>query len=63
MAEHRAGVHDPRPGARELAAPIVIGLLPALQLYLRPYLRPSTTRLSAERAAEALTTIGAGVKR
>ena len=50
-ALNAAGQRDPRPDARELAAEVVNGYLNALH----PYLAPLTTRASAERAAEELT--------
>ncbi len=50
VAEYQYGCHEARPQVRELAVEIVAGLLQSL----RPYLRPSTTRTAAMRAAEIL---------
>ena len=49
-ALNTAGLRDPRPDARELAAEVVTGYLSAL----RPFV-PFVTTESAERAAEELT--------
>lgn len=49
-AENQAGVRDPRPPARELAADVLHGRLGCL----RPYV-PFCTAEAADRATEALT--------
>lgn len=57
-AENLAGVRDPRPPARELAADVLHGRLGCL----RPYV-PFCTSESADRATEALVTAPAKPKK